>query len=202
MFRIIAFLISFFALATSLNAQALRDIVTLKNGSKIKGRVVSENNASSLKIVTTDGSELVYSIEEVLRIEKYIDPDIAVETIDSSYSSIGVTFGTPTGLNVNSSHWFGRVGLHISGMSYRAKISGTELGINYKLSDNSFRSHSVGLNYSSLLSVNAKWTGFGIHYQYIYKAFVVKPGIQFGSGTFTSPQIILELGYINRLFVF
>lgn len=56
--------------ASSLSAQKFRDVVYLKNGSIIKGLVLEQVMDSTLKIKTVDGSVFVYSMNDVLRIEK------------------------------------------------------------------------------------------------------------------------------------
>ena len=56
--------------ASSLSAQRYRDVVYLKNGSIIKGIVMEQVMNSTLKIKSADGSIFVYSMDDVVRIEK------------------------------------------------------------------------------------------------------------------------------------
>lgn len=66
-----ALLMAAFILAfTCMHAQALQDVVHLKNGSRIKGVVVEQIPNVSLKIRIADGSVFVYPMSEVEKITK------------------------------------------------------------------------------------------------------------------------------------
>jgi len=60
------FLISSFIL----QAQNTRDVVYLKNGSVIKGKITEMNPSENLKIETSDGSLFVYQMSEIKKMEK------------------------------------------------------------------------------------------------------------------------------------
>lgn len=59
-----------FSTITTALAEETRDIVSLKNGSVIKGSVIEQTPNESVKIKTADGSIFVYSWDEVSKITK------------------------------------------------------------------------------------------------------------------------------------
>jgi len=64
-----SFIVFLFFAISSVFAQASVDIIYLKNGSVIRGKIVEEKPGVSYKIQTKDGSVFVYKIEEVEKIE-------------------------------------------------------------------------------------------------------------------------------------
>ena len=58
------------AFITSATAQAMQEVVYLKNGSVIKGVVIEQTPGVALKIKTYDGSIFVYSMSDVEKITK------------------------------------------------------------------------------------------------------------------------------------
>ncbi len=67
-----------------MQAQDVRDVVYLKNGSIIKGLVIEQIPTESLKIQTSDGSLFVYKMEEVLKITKENIVEEEVPTISKN----------------------------------------------------------------------------------------------------------------------
>lgn len=66
-FLCIPLLLFFMSIALS---QTSRDVVYLKNGSIVKGKITEMNPSENLKIQTSDGSLFVYSINDILKTEK------------------------------------------------------------------------------------------------------------------------------------
>jgi hypothetical protein len=62
--KLIPFLLILIISWTQISAQKTKDVLYLKNGSKIYGKLV-EVNSSQYKIQTSDGSEMIYSADEV-----------------------------------------------------------------------------------------------------------------------------------------
>ena len=68
--RIFILLVVAIALATNGMAQALQEVVYLKNGSIIRGTIIEQVPNQSLKVQTADGSVFVYQMSEVEKITK------------------------------------------------------------------------------------------------------------------------------------
>lgn len=80
-----------------------RDVLTLKNGSVIKGKIIEQNPPTNLKIQTVDGSIFVFKYEEIDKIEKenYEPPQTnsnkTNDTINSKLYGGFVSLGLSTG---------------------------------------------------------------------------------------------------------
>ncbi|MCP4181174.1 MAG: hypothetical protein GY756_25710 [bacterium] len=78
-------------LSTQLFSQTqTRDVVYLKNGSVIKGKITEMNPSSNLKIETSDGSLFVYQMAEVLKMEKETFAGAQMNT-NNTQSSVNIT---------------------------------------------------------------------------------------------------------------
>lgn len=102
-------LLSFFALfiaIVSVNAQAVQEVVHLKNGSVIRGVVIEQIPNKSVKVQTSDGSIFVYEYDDIEKISKEVsqrkdkikshlsnDRDISGYR---GYVDFGYVFGTGT----------------------------------------------------------------------------------------------------------
>ena len=74
--------ISFLFLSQAANAQSVRDVLYLKNGSIIKGFITEITPEKNVKIETMDGSLFVYSMEDVEKMakESFYDYQASTET--------------------------------------------------------------------------------------------------------------------------
>lgn len=59
-----------FGVLLSANAQNMTDVVTLKNGSVIKGIIVEQRPNEAIKIETRDGNVFVYKMDEIEKLSK------------------------------------------------------------------------------------------------------------------------------------
>ncbi|MBE0643932.1 MAG: hypothetical protein IH600_07610 [Bacteroidetes bacterium] len=192
-------------------AQQQVDVVILKNGSKIVGTIVEQVPNKQVKIRTRDGSEFVYTFDEIEMIRKEDAEEYSYELIRdfkyTPYTELGVSVGTPAGLNFMVGHWFGIVGTRLSGMYLGSTISGIQANIGFKLSDNSNRSHVLAAVFGtshlvedegSFFERERNWTYIGAAYNLNLSGFHLEAGLTVGDGNFSSPQIILQLGYMYR----
>lgn len=84
--------IGLMAFVTSADAQALQEIVYLKNGSIIRGVIVEQIPGTSLKIQTDDGSVFAYSMSEIEKITKDAKSKSQRATASNSNSSFSVRY--------------------------------------------------------------------------------------------------------------
>ncbi len=189
-------------------AQSEVDAVILKNGSKILGTIIEQVPNKSLKIRMRDGSEFVYTFDEIEIIRKervdYVD-----ETMDlrhTPYSELGVNVGTPAGLNAAFGRWFGLFGLRLSGMLYYPALAGAQLNFGFKLSDNANRSHVLALIAGSSVIEDSwgwyardkYWTYLGAVYELNLSGFFLQAGASVGEGDYSNPQLMVQIGYMYR----
>ena len=184
--------------AVSLCAADQYDVVNLKNGSKIIGTIIEQIPNQSLRIRTRDGSEFVYTFDQIASITKE-GLDFGPRDIrNESYFELGANLGTPAGLNFTLGNWFGPLGLHISGMSYGDRISGIQANFGFKLSDNTNRSHSIAFICGHSNADINTWSYYGAAYDLNWGGFFLEAGLTAGSGSYTNPQLALQIGYTYR----
>ena len=70
MLRLTVALLMILVVVPALAQQGLEDVVYLKNGSIIRGIIVEQIPFKSIKISTLGGSELIYTMDEIVRITK------------------------------------------------------------------------------------------------------------------------------------
>ncbi|MCZ7558083.1 MAG: hypothetical protein M5R41_16905 [Bacteroidia bacterium] len=189
-------------------AQSEVDAVILKNGSKILGTIIEQVPNKSLKIRTRDGSEYVYSFDdiEIIRKEAVWVDDQITDLREAAYYELGANFGTPAGFNIAFGRWFGTLGLRLSGALYGDALAGAQLNIGFKLSDNSNRSHVLALIAGSSrlekddgwFTRNKYWTYLGAVYELNLGGFFLQAGASVGEGDYSNPQLMFQIGYMHR----
>jgi hypothetical protein len=85
--KTIIFLMALIISWAQISAQKTKDVLYLKNGSKIYGKLI-EVNSSQYKMQTSDGSELIYSADEV-ETGLLIGPQSARYTAPFSFNFLG-----------------------------------------------------------------------------------------------------------------
>jgi hypothetical protein len=193
---LLVFIAAFF-FGGSCYAQEQIDVVYLKNGSKIRGTIIEQVPNKQLTIQTRDGSEFVYTFDEIEVIRKESAEEYRLDLMHTEYPELGVNFGTPGGLNLAAGYWFGTVGLRLSGM-YLGDIAGVQGNVGFKLSDNSTRSHVLAAVFGTSEVERKNWTYIGGVYELNLSGFFLQAGATIGSGDFTSPQLIFQIGYMHR----
>ena len=124
---------------------------------------------------------------------------------DKQYSEIGVNLGLPAGVNLLAGQWFGRMGLSVSGM-YLSTVHGAQANIGYKLFDTGKSRGSISLigGFSQINDNDDKkdkeWKYAGAAYNWVYRWFWLEAGLSLGRGDFSNPQLVLQVGFIKRVF--
>jgi hypothetical protein len=195
---ILSAVIMFGSFSENAFARDSTDVVYLKDGSKIVGEKIEERADEGVKMRMSDGSEYVYSYD---RIERVTKEQLGMERRnlrDMSYAEFGLTLGTPAGINFALGSWFGPIGFRVSGMQLGKRTAGIQVNVGYKLSDNATRSHVLAVVAGSLVAGFQSWGYAGVVYNLNLSGFFVEAGLTAGSGSFTSPQAILQIGYVHR----
>lgn len=174
------------------------DAVYLKDGSKIVGTIIEQVPNKSIKIRTRGGNEHVYTFDQIERITKEFFEEIPKDLMKESYTELGVNLGTPAGLNLALGNWFGRFGVRASGMVYGRKLNGIQGNLGFKLSDNINRSDVLAAIFGSLNIEKDNWSYFGLVYELNLSGFFFHAGLTAGSGSFSTPQLAVQLGYMHR----
>lgn len=183
------------------------DIIYLKNGSKIVGQIVKFQIDKEVTIKTETGTELSYKMSDVEKIDFKSESFYQYKNTSSEF---GITFGTPSGLNLVVATHIGKIMIKGSGLYLGDIAKGLQFEIGYKLSEFARTYHAINLvgGYSSLQSkeqtifgeqtVQKKWTYVGIVYNLNTNGFYLQPGLSIGTGDFTNPQFMFQIGYVYQ----
>jgi hypothetical protein len=188
----------FFTATIPSSAQELGDVIYLKDGSKIIGIIIEQIPNESIKIQLRDGSEMVYTFDKIARMTR--EPlNVGLRDLkEASYAEIGANIGIPSVLNIAYGHWFGPVGLRMSGLYLGRDAQGVQFNLGFKLSDNPKRSHSLAAVAGTSVMDGSEWDYAGIVYNLNIRGFFLEAGLTAGSGDYASPQATLQLGYMHR----
>ena len=198
LFLILAFL---FTLIMNSIAQEQVHVVYLKDGSKVVGTIIEQIPNVNVKIKTKDGRILVYTLDKVKKITKELIGTIE-DLRDVSYYELGLNFGTPAGFNGVFGYWFSPVGLRLSGMYYGKVMQGIQFNIGYRIADNTKRYHSIAAVVGSSKVKKKEWEYLGLVYNLYFRGFFLETGLSIGKGSYSSPQLVLQIGYLYRVFPF
>jgi hypothetical protein len=188
--------IASFLFGGSCFAQEQIDVVYLKNGSKIRGTIIEQVPNKQLTIAMRDGSEFVYTFDEIEIIRKERSKEHRFDLMHAEYLELGINFGTPAGLNLAAGYWFDEVGLRFTGMILE-DLAGIQANVGFKLSENSRRSHVLAVIAGVSEIVHKEWTYYGGVYELNLSGFFLQAGATFGRGGFSSPQLALQIGYMH-----
>lgn len=118
-------------------------------------------------------------------------------------TSIGLSIGSPAGANiVIKSNELG-FPLQVSGGYWGDKIRGLEVGYNfYQNQDSFFHSAQVIAGYSDIEEnrfENSTWRYTGVSATFKKGGFFMEPGLTFGSGDYSNPQVTFQIGWMRQL---
>jgi hypothetical protein len=190
--------IGFLLFAGRCLAQQEVDVVYLKNGSKILGTIIEQVPNKQLKIRMRDGSEFVYTFDEIEIIRKETPALFETTGTFLEYTELGVAIGTPAVLNIELGYWMDEVGVRLSGGIFPG--AGIQANLGFKLAENAKRSHVIAAVFGASEIDHYEWTYAGVAYELNYHGIFLQAGLTAGRGDYSSPQIIFQLGYVYRFF--
>jgi hypothetical protein len=187
--------------ATQASAQ---DIVTTRAGVEYFGRV-SDATSDPLLFEFPDGVRIPFE-------KRVIE---SIESMKPSFPSLGVTLIMPGGVNLNAGYmshgWGVRVtaGTVFDGITYGLQLNAVR---NITHSPSFSQNVSIGVTHSRLLSTETindwgfpirvgsykKWDAVGGYYDFNWRGFFLEAGVTVGEGSFSSPQLSLQLGYVYQ----
>lgn len=127
---------------------------------------------------------------------------------NSTYPFLGFTLISPGGFNLLAGAYLDPIfGVSIEGGMLPDKMYGAQLNLLINISRKKTLDQNFGLcfgySYFDNFSFNENnsykdWEYGGIFYDINYRGVYLQCGISFGSGSFESPQALLQLGYVYR----
>ena len=198
------------------------DTVTLLSSSGIEIKVPRAairtiSSAQTVRILTADGEEFIGSVLRetadtlILLSSSGIEvavPRTAIRTIDYRYDSdrksyggfwsFGGAFGTPAGLELIVRRNFSREwGLGLA-FGYLGSIIGLELDVQRLLGESGSARHSLAFGAGSMVTDRDEWNYFKGAYNLNWGGFHLDLGLSVGSGTFSNPQLMAQIGYVHQ----
>lgn len=190
--------------------------VTMKDGTVYKGTLV-DTNMETLTLLQENGTRIVIQRENVLRLEAYtpggdesIAPARVSEQQQDYYTTFGLTLGTPAGVNLNLGRYFDQFGLRLSG-GYWGTLGGIDLNAMSLLNRGSSFTHELFVGCGYLSIEEEVHDGFWGYYTRVrdwlyleggwscnWSGFFGLIGLSVGSGSFRSPQLVLQIGYVHE----
>jgi hypothetical protein len=113
------------------------------------------------------------------------------------FPEVGISIGTPAGLNFSLGYWFGAVNGRISGM-YWGRLNGLQGDFGYRMFDNGRWNHALALVVGRLENEDGHWLYVGPAYELRFGGLFLEGGLAIGSGIYTGPQVVVQFGYSYR----
>jgi hypothetical protein len=174
-------------------------LVVTRGGDEFLGRVLEEN-VDLIEIQTVDSATIRIPKSNV-RMVLY---DIGEGGGRSSYPVIGATLGTPSGFNLVGGYYFNGWGGRLSGFYVGPTLLGAQVDLLRNIGKSGSFSHDVyitaGFSYSETdygsFRVGNEWDFLGFGYDFNWHGLFATLGISAGSGDFSSPQALFQVGYV------
>ncbi len=203
--NILAMALIFSVIVSSNNSAQAVDIIYLKDGSRVLGTIIENIPDQKVVIRLMDGySERVFTYDKIERIN-------SISLKDLSYREIGVTIGAPAIINLAIGRWNGPVNFRLSGMFYGNWARGVQFNSGYLLSENPKRSHSLGIiggifswessediQFVGNVKSRSEWKYIGLAYNLYWGKFFLETGLTIGKGSYRSPEVLFQIGYMHR----
>ncbi len=179
--------------------------VTTVEGTRYSGRIV-RNAGDTTVIMTEDSVTIAIPQSRVRLIEFNSDGHPASSSSAAAtgpYWMFGGALGTPAGLNLIFGRSFGGFGMRLSGMVFGGRLYGAQVDVVRIGRTSASFSHQPFLGVGTL-HVNGGGTGGG-DWTYVAAGYGLNSGgfhfnigLSVGSGDFSNPQLMLQIGYVHE----
>ncbi len=169
------------------------------------GKVISED---SQQIVIEDIGIQVTILKSQIATIKYFSSVKQLNELKEVFSFLGASLIMPGGLNIVVGHEHGRFGGRLS-VGYIGSMGGIQGNFLVNLSRRKSFNHHLSIGFGSTyidtkeyvqywgeITTSKTWTYVGGFYDLNYGGFFLETGLSIGSGDFSNPQLMLQLGYV------
>jgi hypothetical protein len=172
--------------------------VTTNNGERYLGTVV-DDTMEWIRLVSSDSVTITIPKSNVQLIQYGVDAPGG----RSSFWVLGGAFGSPGIANLVGGYYFNGWGVRVSGGMIPFSAGGVQIEVLKNLSSTQDFSHNLHLGVGSLFIDNGSsfwgydwWDYIAIGYDLNWHGFYVSGDLSFGEGTYSSPQILGQIGYV------
>lgn len=200
-----------------MGADKLKVIIPRKNiiGIQEVKCYISQNFGKSYYGRFTKFSENTLEMEcedGVIREFDFKNSEISFDALSKQkYTKFGATLGTPGGINILFGYDFANnISLSTSFGMIPFDMVGIQANVMYSLTKEQKFEQGVGLAFGYSNSKNnayyfgerfdetREWSYIGLVYDINYYGFYFQPGISIGTGFYTNPQLLFQIGYVYR----
>jgi hypothetical protein len=171
--------------------------VTTTTGQIYVGRVV-DDTMEWIRLVTTDSVTITIPKSTVYLIQYGVDTPGS----RTSFWVLGGAFGTPGIANLVGGYFFNGWGVRVSGGMIPFSAGGAQIEVLKNISTSQTFSHNVHAGAGSLFIDNGSfwgvdwWDYLAVGYDLNWHGFYLSGDLSFGDGTYSSPQILGQIGYV------
>jgi hypothetical protein len=199
--KILALMAFIIVASAPVHAQVL---VITTNGEEYLGRIL-DDTADMIALRTTDSAEVKIPKSSVRTIQ-YSGVD--GPTGRHSYPVLGATLGTPSGVNLLAGYSFNGWGARLSGFFLGYALFGAQLDLLKNIGTWRNFSHDIyvaaGFSQSEIYTSTfaggfydvTYWDYLGVGYSLNWSGFFLSAGLSVGDGTYSSPQVMGQIGYV------
>lgn len=190
--------------AVAAHAQAT---VTTVDGTRYVGKLV--RNEGDTTVIMTADSVMITIPQARIRLIEFNTGGLAGSSSSTAtavpYWMFGAALGTPAGLNLIFGRSFGGFGMRLSGMVFGGRLYGAQVDVvRIGRTSESF-SHQPFLGVGTLHvkgggTGGGDWTYVAAGYGLNSGGFHFDIGLSVGSGDFSNPQLMLQIGYVHEFF--
>jgi hypothetical protein len=135
----------------------------------------------------------------------------SAKSVDRVKAELGIALGTPSGLNLILAAHTNDVLFKISGSYLGNSLFGGQFDIGYKISEFNETYHGIGLGFGFARLTTTEEESYGWdyyevrtrhHWEYVSLnymlntfGFYFNAGLSVGSGSFSNPQLMVQIGY-------
>jgi small nuclear ribonucleoprotein (snRNP)-like protein len=181
--------------------------IKILSGTEYEGTLKTFND-SMFVLLTSEKNEVFIKRNEVLTLELNNPYD------KSGYSMLGITAITPGGINLLFGQHFGKFGIRLQGglLPLSRTMWGFQGNLLYNFQKSESFENNISLAFGQLnipinkgfspwegtIYENGDWTYGAVCYDFNTGGFFLEVGLSFGTGYFSNPQALLQLGYVYR----
>lgn len=172
--------------------------VTTNSGENYVGNVV-DDTMEWIRLITTDSVNITIPKSNVHLIQYGVERPGS----RSSFWVLGGSFGTPGIANLVGGYYFNGWGVRVTGGMLPYSAAGAQIEVLRNISTTQNFSHNVHLTGGSLFIDNGNsfwgydwWDYVAIGYDLNWHGFYVSGDLSVGDGTYSSPQILGQIGYV------
>jgi hypothetical protein len=176
-------------------------------GQKYYGTILKDS-ADEVVIKTYEGEKVILGKAYIIGIDSNVDASEA--NGPTSFPLVGGSLGTPAALHLIGGYYMGPIGARAS-LGYLGRLYGAQLNLYRNLTRKEGFSQNLGIaaGYSNIphfvfdentsrifVDRTMTWTYISAVYDVNVNGIFGEIGLSFGSGSFSNPQLMLQVGYV------